>query len=79
MAQEQQEIRSINWNEVFAFTHLFKCFRMAIQPSKLLLAAAALIVMFLAGWGLDSLWSMGGSYALVGEQGEDANFVFQGI
>jgi hypothetical protein len=68
MAQEQQEIRSVNWNEVFAFTHLFKCFRMAITPSKLMLAAAALVVMFLVGLGMDKVWGWGNSYALVGEK-----------
>ena len=68
MAQEQQEIRSVNWNEVFAFTHLFKCFRMAIAPSKLMLAAAALVVMFAIGWGMDAIWGWGNSYVLVGEK-----------
>ncbi|HUS48401.1 MAG TPA: hypothetical protein VNA25_20015 [Phycisphaerae bacterium] len=62
MAQEHQELRSVNWNEVFGFTHIFKCFRMAIQPSKLLLSAAALILLFLAGWGLDLIWSSWGGY-----------------
>lgn len=67
MVQEQQELRSVNWNEVFAFTHLFKCFRMAIQPSKLALCAAALVVLFLSGWVLDRLWSLGGSYVMKDE------------
>ena len=60
MADEQNELRQINWNEVFAFTHIFKGFRMAIHPSKLLLAFGAIVMVFLTGWFLGWLWSVGG-------------------
>ena len=41
MADEAQTIRSINWREVFPFTNLFKAFRVAVHPSKLVLALTA--------------------------------------
>ncbi len=62
MADEQHEVRSINWTRVFGFSEIFKGFRMAIHPSKLLLALAAIVLVFASGWVLDQFWSMGGSY-----------------
>lgn len=56
MADDQLELRRINWAEVFGFTHIFKGFRMAIHPSKLLLAVAALILIYLVGWVMDVVW-----------------------
>src|SRR5688572_27212370 len=56
MADEAQTIRSINWREVFPFTHLFRAFRIAVHPSKLLLALAALLLIYLGGRVLDGLW-----------------------
>ncbi|MHC4982477.1 MAG: SLC5/6 family protein [Planctomycetota bacterium] len=67
MADNQQELRGVNWNEVFSFSHIFKSFRMAIHMSKLLLALAAIVVIFLAGWCMDRIWSVGGGYARVDE------------
>src|SRR5215217_7025687 len=51
-----QTIRSINWREVFPFTHLFRAFRIAVHPSKLLLALAALLLIYLGGRVLDGVW-----------------------
>jgi hypothetical protein len=56
MPEEQQEIRSINWREVFLWTHLFRGFRMAIDPKKLLLSFAALLGVWLVGKALDLVW-----------------------
>jgi hypothetical protein len=56
MADEAQTIRSINWREVFPFTNLFKAFRVAIHPSKLVLALAALLLIYFGGRILDGLW-----------------------
>jgi len=53
MADEQQEVRRIHWNEVLAVTHVFKSFRMAIHFSKLVLALAAVVLIWLWGWTLD--------------------------
>jgi hypothetical protein len=56
MADEAQTIRSINWREVFPFTNLFRAFRIAVHPSKLLLALAALLLVYLGGRVLDGAW-----------------------
>lgn len=56
MAEEHQEIRSINWREVFPWTHLFRGFRMAIDPKKLLLLFVALAGTWAAGKALDVVW-----------------------
>ena len=56
MADEVQTIRAINWREVLPFTHLFRAFRIAIHPSKLLLALAALLLVYLGGRVLDGVW-----------------------
>jgi hypothetical protein len=73
MAEDQQELRRVNWNEVFDFTHIFKCFRMAIHPSKLLLALAVLVIVYLAGRVMDPIWSVTGQRAMPGEIGLYAN------
>jgi len=72
MADEQQVLRNVNWNEVFSFTHIFKSFKMAIHPSKLLLCLVALILMFVTGVVLDTVWSTWGGYAIEGEIGMHA-------
>jgi len=59
MADGQDELRSVNWNEIFGFSQVFKSFRMAIHPSKLLLALAAIALVCLTGWVLDRIWSIG--------------------
>ena len=51
MSDEQHELKRVNWKDLFAWTNIFKSFRMAIQPSKLALAAAAVILVALLGWG----------------------------
>src|SRR3954463_8653822 len=57
MADEVQTIRSINWREVFPFTNLFKAFRVAVHPSKLVLALAALLLIYTGGRILDGIWA----------------------
>ncbi len=67
MADEQHEIRHIRWNEVFSFTQVFKGFRLAIHPSKLVLALMAIIIIFAGGWVMDKAWSLGQVNVLEGE------------
>lgn len=67
MADEPQALRNVNWNEVFSFTQIFKSFKMAIHPSKLLLCLAGLVVMFATGVVLDKIWSIGGGYVMPDE------------
>ncbi len=56
MAEEPLAIRRIEWREVFPFTHLFRAFRIAIHPSKLVLALMALLCLYFGGRILDSIW-----------------------
>ena len=67
MTDEQHELRRINWTEVFSFTHIFKSFKMAIHPSKLGLALAAVVIIFCAGWVMDQVWAVGGQHVYPGE------------
>jgi hypothetical protein len=61
MMDDQNEVRRVNWTEVFSFTHIFKSFRMAIQPSKLILALAAILVLFVSGGIMGWIWELGGA------------------
>lgn len=67
MADDQNELRNIRWTELFSFTHIFKSFKMAIHPSKLLLAFAAITVVFAAGTVMDGIWKIGDQNAFEGE------------
>ncbi len=67
MADDQHELRHINWHEALSFTHLFKCFRMAVHPSKLGLALLAIIMLLAGGWLLDQVWGLGKGYAMEDE------------
>jgi len=62
MAEEQQEVRRVNWNELFSVTHVFKSFRMAIHLSKLALALAAVLLIGLLGLALDVVSGWAGVY-----------------
>ena len=57
MADEPQQIRGINWRETFPFTHLFRAFRIAVHPSKLMLGLIALLALYACGRVLDGVWS----------------------
>lgn len=56
MSQEQQIVRRISWTEVFGFSHLFKTWKMAIQPGRIALALVAIGLTFLLGVGMDRLF-----------------------
>ena len=56
MADEPQTLRGINWRETFPFTHLFRAFRVAVHPSKLILGLVLLLSIYAGGRLLDSLW-----------------------
>jgi hypothetical protein len=57
MAEEPQVIRGINWRETFPFTHIFRGFRVAVHPSKLILGLVALLALYAGGRLLDGIWS----------------------
>jgi len=49
MAEEKVELKDINYRQVMPWTELFRGFQVALDPKKLLLAAAGILVMA-AGW-----------------------------
>jgi len=55
MSEGEQTLRRIDWSECFAFTRLFRAFRIAVQPTKLGLALCGLIATFIVGRGLDNV------------------------
>jgi hypothetical protein len=72
MADESHVIRGINWRETFPFTQIFRAFRVAIHPSKLILALLALLALYAGGRILDAIWPVQSRAipAVVGEKGE---------
>ena len=56
MADRPFTVQDIQWREVFLFTQIFKAFRIAIRPSKMLLALAAVLLMYGGGRFMDSVW-----------------------
>jgi hypothetical protein len=69
MADESHvPLRSINWREAFPFTQIFRAFRVAIHPSKLMLALAALLCLYMGGRVLDMLWPV--KYRALADRGD---------
>jgi hypothetical protein len=56
MADESHLIRSFSWKDIFPFTVIFRGFRIAIHPSKLVLALTALVMVYAGGSVLDLVW-----------------------
>jgi hypothetical protein len=56
MADEPQVVRGIDWKSTFPFTQIFRSFRVAIHPSKLVLALVALLLIYFGGRILDEIW-----------------------
>ena len=54
---DEAVIRGINWRDAFPFTHLFRAFRVAVHPSKLVLGLIALLALYVGGRFLDGIWS----------------------
>lgn len=67
MPEEAQELRRINWTECFGFTHIFRTFRLAIHPWKIVLALAGIVLTCLVGWLMDVIWVAAGQKAVPGE------------
>lgn len=62
MADDPRTIRAVDFRAVFPFLHLFRAFRVAIHPSKLLLALAMILLVYGVGRGMDRLWPREHSY-----------------
>src|SRR5438552_10856113 len=56
MADESHVIRGIDWKSTFPFTQIFRSFRIAIHPSKIILALLTLLLIWFGGWFLDWIW-----------------------
>lgn len=56
MAEQPQIIHGIQWRQTLPVTHIFRSFRIAIHPSKVLLALVALLLVYVTGRGLDAVW-----------------------
>ena len=56
MPEDTTVIRGIHWRETFPFTHIFRSFRVAIHPSKLILALLAILMLYIGGRVLDGIW-----------------------
>jgi hypothetical protein len=56
MPEDTHVIRGIHWRETFPFTHVFRSFRVAIHPSKLILALLAILLLYIGGRTLDGIW-----------------------
>ncbi len=56
MSDEPSVLRTIDWRSVLPFTQIFRSFRVAIHPSKLMLAMTAIVLVYLAGRAMDAVW-----------------------
>src|SRR5256714_10333431 len=56
MADDPRLLRGIDWKSAFPFTLIFRSFRVAIHPSKLVLALMALVLIYFGGRILGSIW-----------------------
>ncbi len=50
MAEDKVEPRDINWRQLLPWTLLFQGFRVALDPNKLVLAAAGILLMAFGWW-----------------------------
>lgn len=58
MAEQLTELRRIDWPSWFPFLRIFKAFGLAVQPSKLGLALAGVLLMGIWGYLLDGVWRL---------------------
>ncbi|MEZ0264787.1 MAG: hypothetical protein ACAI43_08675 [Phycisphaerae bacterium] len=66
MADESQTtVRGINWRETFPFTQIFRAFRVAIHPTKLILGLVALLALYFGGRVLDMIWPISSNAVVV--------------
>jgi len=54
--QSTPVIRAIDFRSAFPFTHIFRAFRVAAHPSKLILALVAILFIYVAGRAMDWVW-----------------------
>ena len=61
MPEEKNVVNRINWGNAFYFPKIFKSFKIATQPGKILLALMGIILFVLGGKILDTAWSVTGT------------------
>lgn len=49
-------VDGVDWYELLPFVNLFASFRMALDPSKLILGLVLAVLLYLGGLGIDVLW-----------------------
>lgn len=49
-------VESINWSELLPFTRIFGSFKIAVDPPKLLLSLLLVVLLFVTGKLLDTIW-----------------------
>src|ERR1051326_1200139 len=49
-------VHAVNWANILDFTHLFRGFRLAINPAKILIALLAIALIYVAGRTFDAAW-----------------------
>lgn len=57
MSEDATEHRQFNWPECCAFTQLFRAFKLAIHPTKIILAFGGIFATYMAGRVLDATWA----------------------
>src|SRR5438552_4088433 len=55
MADDPRLIRGIDFKSALPFTLIFRSFRVAVHPSKLILALLALLLIYGGGWLMDGM------------------------
>lgn len=56
MHEDSRTIKSIDWRAVFPSLNLFRAFSISIQPGKLLLGLALILVIYISGRTMDAAW-----------------------
>lgn len=59
MAEEKVEVRDVNFRQILPWTEIFRGFQVALDPKKMALAAAGVVVMSLGWWVLSLLFVPG--------------------
>ena len=67
MPEEKNVVNRINWGNAFHFPKIFKSFKIATQPGKIVLALMGIILFVLGGKVLDTAWNITGMRAAPNE------------